>query len=93
MFFNRPGVARAVLQTPLSFIQSATDPFPPHLQNIISPKPLEQGTSNFDTMFTNPDVSWVRCHVSHVTCDVSHVKCKKKIKKCMSNQDTINYAV
>ena len=38
-FFNRPGVAGAVLQTPLLQTEllaySLTDPFPPNLQNII----------------------------------------------------------
>ena len=29
--FNRPGVAGAVQQTPLSLIQSLTDTIPPHL--------------------------------------------------------------
>ena len=41
---NRPGVAGAVLQTPLSNIQSLSDPFPPNLQNIITPKTLELGS-------------------------------------------------
>ena len=36
---NKPGVAAAVLQTPLSLIESVSDPFPPNLQNIITPKP------------------------------------------------------
>ena len=47
MIFNRPGVAGAVLQTPWSFndllIQSASHTFPPNLENIITPKPLELG--------------------------------------------------
>ena len=41
---NRPGVAEAVLQTPSSLTESVTDPFPPNLQDIINPKPLELGT-------------------------------------------------
>ena len=40
---NRPSVAGAVLQTPPSIIKSVTDPFPPDIPNIISPKPLELG--------------------------------------------------
>ena len=43
IFFNRLGVAGAVLRTPFS----ATYPFPPNLQNIIAPKPLRLGTCNF----------------------------------------------
>ena len=46
--FNRPGVAKAVLKTPSSlihsFINSVSHPFPPNLQNIITPKPSELGT-------------------------------------------------
>ena len=42
---NRPGVAGAVLQTALSFIDSFihsfSEPFPPDIHNIINPKPLE----------------------------------------------------
>ena len=40
---NRPGIAGAVQQTPLSLIKSLSHPFPPHLQDIINPKPLELG--------------------------------------------------
>ena len=50
--FNRPGVAGAVIQTPLLLIKLFADPFPPNLQNIINPKPFELGTSNFATMAT-----------------------------------------
>ena len=43
VLIKRTSVAGAVLQTPLflihSFIESVSDPFPPNLQNIISPKP------------------------------------------------------
>ena len=38
-FFNRPGVAGAVLQTPPSLIKLLIQPFPPNHQNIITPKP------------------------------------------------------
>ena len=68
--FNKPGVARAVLKTPLSHIDWLSDwlsdPFPPNLQDIINPKPLELGSWNF-----HPH------HLSHVTCHVSHVRCHK----------------
>ena len=36
-----PGVAEAVLQTPLPLIHSVSDPFPPNLQNPVFPKPKE----------------------------------------------------
>ena len=78
--FNRPGVAGAVLQTPPSlidsFIHSLSDPLWKYLQKIITPKPFELGTWNFDTMFTIPYVSCVTCHVLCVTCHVSRVTCK-----------------
>ena len=35
----RPGVDGAVLQAPLSLINSVSEPFPPNLQNIINHKP------------------------------------------------------
>ena len=34
-FFNRPGVARAVLQ---NLLHSVSHPFPPNLQNAFTPK-------------------------------------------------------
>ena len=36
---NRPGVARADLQTPLSLINSISHPFPPNLHNAFSTEP------------------------------------------------------
>ena len=42
-----------------------------NLQNPITPKPLELGTWNFDTIFVTSYVSGVRCHMSHVRCHVS----------------------
>ena len=33
MVFNIPGLAGAVLQTPLALIHSLSDPFPPNIQN------------------------------------------------------------
>ena len=47
--------------------------FPPHLQYIKNPKPLELGTWNFHTMFTTCHVSCVKCHMSNVTCHLPHV--------------------
>ena len=41
---NRPGVARAVLQTPLSLIDSVSHPFPPNIQQTFNPKPLQLGS-------------------------------------------------
>ena len=40
IFFNRPGAAGAVLQTPPPLINYLSDgTFPPNLHNIITPKP------------------------------------------------------
>ena len=36
--FNRPGVAGAVLQSPMLLIDSVIQPFPPNRQNIINHK-------------------------------------------------------
>ena len=47
-----------------------TDPFPPNLQVIINPKPIELESWNFERMFTLHHVSHVTCHVSHVRCQI-----------------------
>ena len=59
-----------------------SNPFVPNLQNIINPKPLELGTSSFDTMATKPCVlhdtyfmPCVACQVSRVRCQVAHFNC------------------
>ena len=55
---ERPGVSGVVLHTH----------FPPNLQNILTPKPLELRTWNCEIMFTTFCVSRVTCHMSCVTC-------------------------
>ena len=66
-----------------------SNPFVPNLQNIINPKPLELGTSSFDTMATKPCVlhdtcfmSCVACQVSGVRCQVAHVNCHMSGATC-----------
>ena len=80
-FINRPGVARAVLQSASwsihSFTEWVSDPFPPNLQNIINHKPEELGSWNFERMFTP-----TTCHMSHVTCHVSHITCHTSRVRC-----------
>ena len=85
LIINRPCEAGAV-QTALSLIhsliQSVHEPFPPDLQNILTPKPLELESwfflENFNpTPCVTRHVSRVTCHVSRVTCHVSPVTCKK----------------
>ena len=85
--FNRPGVVRAVLQTPLLLINSMSPPFPPNLQTIITPKPLDLGTWDFYTMFTTPCVPHDTCHMSGVTCQVSVVRCH--MSGVTSNSQTV----
>ena len=49
-------------------------PFPPNLQNIITPKPLELGTWSL-RQCSSPPACHVRCQVSGVRCQVSGVRC------------------
>ena len=52
-----------------------THPFPPNLQNIITVKPKELGSWNFERRFTRHHMSHVRCNISHVRCHVLHTTC------------------
>ena len=87
MFFNRPGVAGAVLQTPFWLIHSLTNSsfsskYSRHLHSqTVWARDLE--------FWENVHLPWcVTCHISHVTghmlcftCCVSHIACHIKIKK------------
>ena len=53
-------------------------PYPPNLQNIITPIPLELRTWNFYPTFAVLNVSCVLCHMPHVNCHVLHIT-----KKCI----------
>ena len=79
MLFNRAGVARAVLQSPLSFINSlinwVTAPLVQISSKPCNPKPEQLGSWKFKRMFISQYVSCVMCHVSRVTCPMSHVTC------------------
>ena len=70
LVINRPGVARAILQTPLWLTVSL---IPPNLQHIIIHKLLDLGSCNSEIMFTPHHMSHVMCHVSNVMCQVSRV--------------------
>ena len=70
---NRPGVAGAVLQTASSLSEWVSHPFPPDIHNIMTAKPLELESWNFERMFTPHHVSCVTYHLSRVTCHVSLV--------------------
>ena len=76
LFIKRSGVAGAVLQTPSSPFHSVGNPFPPNLQNIITPKNFQLGTWHFGTMFTTHSVSGVTSPVSCVICYMSNVRCQ-----------------
>ena len=80
--FNRPCVA-GLFYNHLCYwlIKCLSQHFPQNLQNIITPKPWELESWNFERMFTPPpgvtcQVSGVMCHMSGVTCQVSGVMCK-----------------
>ena len=79
--FNRPNVAKAVLQTASSFIQWASQPFPPDIQNIIVSKPLELESWNLTEFLPH-----IMCHMSRVTCDLSHVTCHLSHVKTKKNK-------
>ena len=68
--FNRPDIAGAVLQTPLSFIYYLSHFFSPNLQNIITYQPLEL---TFLEKVHPPPHTHVTCHVSSVMDQVSRV--------------------
>ena len=83
IFFNRPGVAGAVLQSASLLIKSLRKPFPPNLQNIINYKPEELGSRNFERMFTPHNLSHVTCCMSRVTCHMSRVMCHMSHVTCI----------
>ena len=73
---NTPGVARAVLQTPLWF----TDWFIKYvvlLFRIFETLSIPNRNSWEAEMLgkCSPTPPWVTCHVSHVTCQMSHIPC------------------
>ena len=75
---TRPGVAGAVLLTPMSLINSlingVSNPIPPDIQNTINLKPSKLGTWNFYTMFTTCHMSYITCHMSHLTSFFFYIK-------------------
>ena len=79
---NKPGVARAVLQTHSSLIkwlsrsvnQSLSDPLWKYLQNNVSPKPKDRGSWHLERMFNPHHISCFTWFMSHVMCYMSHVK-------------------
>ena len=76
MLFNRPGVARAVLQTPLWLFQWVAES---SISSQSSKHWLSQTISARELRFwkkVNPHhLSYVTCHMSHVTCHMSYVTC------------------
>ena len=72
LLINRPGAAGLFYE---NLRYSLSHPFPPNLQNITTPKPLELRSWNFETTFTTPCVLRVTFPVSH---DMYHVSKEKK---------------
>ena len=74
---NRPGVARAVLQTALSlsklwFVEIYSKQ---HYSQTITAGELKLGENVHPPTCVTFHVSHVTCHMSHVTCHVSRVTC------------------
>ena len=66
------------LATAFASLKDFANPKPPPIVTGCqkrTPKLLELGTHNFDTMFTIPYVSYVTYHMSRVRCHVSRVRC------------------
>ena len=72
IIINRPGVAGAVLKSPLSLIDLLVEPsFSLNIfQTLLIPN---QKSWNFERMFIPHYVSCVMCHMSHVTCHLLQV--------------------
>ena len=78
--FNRPGVARAVLQSPPWLINSVTHPLvkisSKHSQSQTGrARVLKFWENVHPTLCVTCHVSCVTCHLSHVTCHMSPVTC------------------
>ena len=79
---NRPGVAEAVLQTPLSLIDSFTQSgilfsksSKYHKSQTIKARELKFWENVHPWQHVTFHVSHVTCHMLHVTCHLSHVTC------------------
>ena len=75
--FNGPGVSGAVLQKTFD-VHAFTDPFPPTIQNSITPKRKTSEILGKCSPSTKCHMSGVICHVSCVRCHVSCVTCHSK---------------
>ena len=78
--FNRPGVAGAVIQSPLSLIKWVSNPlvqisFKHYHSQTWRARELKFWESVHPTICVKCHVSCVMCHVSPVTCHVSAVTC------------------
>ena len=70
VFLEQPWLHR--VRKHLSLIKWVSQPFPPNLQNIITPKAWELESWNFERMFNPHHVSHVRCQVLGLRCHTSH---------------------
>ena len=88
VFFNRPGVAGALLQTPPSLINSVIQWWFVEIYSkwynsqTIRAKELKFGVNVHLPKCVACHVSHVTCHVSCVTCHVSHVMCHMSHVTC-----------
>ena len=71
----RPGVARAVLLTLLSLIDSSQSAFSSQSSRYHKLKTIKARELKFERMFNPHNMSCVTCHMSRVTCHVSYVMC------------------
>ena len=80
---KRPGVARAVLQTPLSLIDSVSQSsFSSQSSRYQKSQTIKARELKFERIFIPHNMSHAMCHMSHVTCHVSHVKCQMLCVTC-----------
>ena len=92
---NRPGVAGAVLQSPLLLINSliksafSSKPSKHHYTQTVRARELNfwenvhpPPSVTFQVSCVTCQVSCVRCHVSGITCQVSGVRCPMSVVTC-----------
>ena len=79
-FFNRPGVAGAILQTPLIFFDLLTDSLI-LCENIFNKHSLPNRKSSGTDILRERSPP-LTCHVSCVTCHMSHVTCHVSCGQC-----------
>ena len=93
LVFNRPGVAGAVLQTPLSLIESVSQFVSQWAFSSKSSKYCKSQSGRARELPFWENVyppQHVTCHMSCVTCHMSHVTCNKSHFMCHVSHVTCN---